>query len=175
MPEGVEVAVSDDGLATIDFVDPSRRGPGLAALLEHCEPSDIEKLTGVGPRSARYRAPAKFAKAAGLLDKASRVDELEVADTSSATDATGSVAPSAEDHPSDGPADSGVEHRPAAEQLPPPGRTYDDGLPDMDWSRQAINNYGAALTPPVDVTGEPNKRAAIAAIAAAASRLAPAP
>lgn len=168
MSDGVEVAV-DGGFATIDFVDPARRGPGLAALLEQCEPSDIEKLTGVGPRSARYRVPETVAKAAGLLDKSSRVEALQEADTSSATDATGSVASSP--LPQD---ITLAQMRNAvkftADGLPPlPDNdpvpvTYDDGLPDMDWSRQAINHYAATLTPPLDVTGEPNKRTALAAI-----------
>ncbi|MCV6982098.1 hypothetical protein H7I53_17935 [Mycolicibacterium pulveris] len=58
--------------------------------------------------------------------------------------------------------------RPAAPQPPAaPSRGYDDGWPDMDWSRRAINEFaGAAMTPPLDVTGEPNKRAALDAIEA---------
>jgi len=187
MPDGVEVQV-EGGYATIDFVDPARRGPGLAQLLAHTNPRDIEKLTRSGPRAARYRVPEACAKAAGLLDRKSRVDALEVPATSSATDATGATPP-------EGPstrhlfaqtvrsgdavgfnfgeavsralAASGVSS--AAPVAATPVTGYDDGLPDMDWPRRAINDYAATLTPPLDTTGEPNKRAAIAAIEEAVS------
>lgn len=91
MPDGVEVAVDGDS-ATIDFIDPARRGPGLARLLEHAPAEVVETLTRGGPRT-RYRVPARYARAAGLLDKASHVDALQEPDTSSATDPTGSTPP----------------------------------------------------------------------------------
>jgi len=66
MPAGVEVTVVD-GFATIDFVDRSKRGPGLAALLEVCGPDLVQTLTREGPRRL-YRVPEGNARAAGLLD-----------------------------------------------------------------------------------------------------------
>lgn len=51
---------------------------------------------------------------------------------------------------------------PAAE--PAPSKGYDDGLPDMDWSRKAIDDYAATLTPALDTTGEANKHDALNAI-----------
>lgn len=67
MPEGVEVLV-EDGFATIDFVDKTKKGPGLAKLLEHTPPEFVEKLTRPGPRPV-YRVPEGNARLAGLLDK----------------------------------------------------------------------------------------------------------
>lgn len=46
------------------------------------------------------------------------------------------------------------------------GKGYDDGKPDMDWSRKAIDDYAAELTPPLDTTGEANKHDALDAIKA---------
>lgn len=66
MPTGVEVLV-EDGFATIDFVDRSKKGPGLAKLLEHTPPEFIETLTRSGPRRM-YRVPEGNARLAGLLD-----------------------------------------------------------------------------------------------------------
>lgn len=183
MPEGVEVAVDGDS-ATIDFIDPARRGPGLACLLEHAPAEVVETLTRGGPRT-RYRVPARFARAAGFLDRASRVDALQAPDTSSAADATGSTPPEA---PSTrdlfaqtiragkyARLSHGDKRSPELARLAGQGnrgpehasQSYDDGLPDMDWSRKAINDYAAAITPPLNTTGEPNKRAAIAAVNAA--------
>lgn len=94
MPAGVEVLVAD-GFATIDFVDPKLRGQGLAALLENTPPEFIETLTRTGPRRL-YRVPEGNAREAGLVDKASQVDQLDTPDTSSASDVSGFV-------PADGP------------------------------------------------------------------------
>lgn len=54
--------------------------------------------------------------------------------------------------------------------FPPPKKAeapkgYDDGLPDMDWSRAAINSYAAeaGVASPADL---PNKQAVLDAIAA---------
>lgn len=55
---------------------------------------------------------------------------------------------------------AGDEEKAPAE--PPKG--YDDGKPDMDWSRKDIDDYAGTLNPPLDVTGEKNKELAIAAI-----------
>ncbi|WP_234801964.1 hypothetical protein [Mycolicibacterium conceptionense] len=67
MPAGVDVAV-EDGFATIEFVDPSLRGRGLAKLLEVGTPPElIDKVTR--PRLA-YIVPEGNAREAGLLDEA---------------------------------------------------------------------------------------------------------
>lgn len=66
MPEGVDVVV-EDGFATIEFVDRSLRGAGLAKLLEVGTPPElIEKVTR--PRVA-YTVPEGNAREAGLLDE----------------------------------------------------------------------------------------------------------
>lgn len=60
-----------------------------------------------------------------------------------------------------------AQPEPVAEPVtdaPAKAPTYDDGKPDMDWSRAAINDYAAKLTPPLDTTGEKNRAAAIQAI-----------
>ena len=41
---------------------------------------------------------------------------------------------------------------------------YDDGLPDMDWSRKAIDDFASKLEPALDTTDEKNKPDAIDAI-----------
>lgn len=66
MPAGV-IAYVDEGFAVIDFVDVSKRGPGLAKLLEHTPPELIDVLTRSGPRRM-YRVPEGNAREAGLLD-----------------------------------------------------------------------------------------------------------
>ncbi|KAB7761183.1 hypothetical protein [Mycolicibacterium mucogenicum] len=68
MPAGVEVVV-DEGFATIDFVDATLRGPGLAKLLEIGGPETIEPLTREkGAERKLYRVPEGNAREAGLLD-----------------------------------------------------------------------------------------------------------
>ncbi|UJQ86539.1 hypothetical protein SEA_PENGUINLOVER67_17 [Mycobacterium phage PenguinLover67] len=66
MPEGI-LATVDDGFATIDFVDPSLRGPALAQLVELGGAESIETLTRSGPRR-QYRVPEGNAREVGLLD-----------------------------------------------------------------------------------------------------------
>jgi len=68
MPAGVDVLV-EDGFATIDFVDPSKRGPALAALLAVGGPDLIETMTRTGPRTL-FRVPEGNAREAGLIDVA---------------------------------------------------------------------------------------------------------
>lgn len=85
MPEGVDVVVAD-GVATIDFVDPSKKGPGLAALTASGEP--VNPLTRSGPRRL-YETSEANARAAGLLDEP--VEAFNWPDTSSATDVSGFV------------------------------------------------------------------------------------
>lgn len=191
MPEGVSVVVVD-GMATIDFVDPARRGPALQKLVEVGGPNVAQKLTHVGPRD-RYQVTEHDAREAGLLDKASRVDELESAVIDSATEATGATPPEAPSirelhaqtvrsgiygaefeqtdttfvnsptEPSAAPTTAEASAPVEAEVV---SQGYDDGKPDMDWSRAAIDKYAADLTPPLDVSGEKNKELALKAITA---------
>lgn len=146
MPAGVEVLV-ENGFATIDFVDPKLKGHGLTALLEHTPPEFIETLTRTGPRRL-YRVPEGNARAAGLIDKGSRVDELDNPDTSSASHAAGMVLPTAPTsanihgqvvrtgHYSDAYADGGLLDAPADAE------SASDG-PNDDWSRAALNDFAA--------------------------------
>ncbi|AQT78321.1 hypothetical protein B1R94_02320 [Mycolicibacterium litorale] len=41
---------------------------------------------------------------------------------------------------------------------------YDDGLPDSDWSRPALNEYAAKLEPPLNPADYSNKELLLAAI-----------
>lgn len=66
MPAGI-IATVDDGFATIEFVDQSKRAKALADLVEIGGPGSIETITRDGPRR-KYRVPAQFATQAGLLD-----------------------------------------------------------------------------------------------------------
>lgn len=63
MPEGVNVEV-DEGFARISFADPSKVGPGLAALIKTGAP--IQVKTGHNRRV--YVVPEGNAREAGLLD-----------------------------------------------------------------------------------------------------------
>lgn len=124
MPNGVEVLV-EDGIASIEFVDPSLRGVGLTELFKHAPADQVHRLSRP---SVHYRVPVEYARAAGLLDEAA-IGESDDADEGA--------------------------------------QGYDDGFPDMDWKRDAIDKFAAELEPPagpLDTTGEPNKPAAIAAI-----------
>lgn len=170
MPAGVAVEVGADGFATIDFVDPSKRGVGLAALIAVGGSAVIEKLTRTGPR-VLYRVPEGNARAAGLLD--SKSEPITPTDTSSAGDASGCVPP-------EGPSVTELfaqEVRSGSYSDAYSGATgggqdtgsdavidtYDDGLPDGDWSRAALNAYAAehGIVSPADL---PNKAAVLAAI-----------
>ena len=66
MPAGI-IATVDDGFATIEFVDQSKRAKALADLVEIGGPGSIETITRDGPRR-KYRVPVQFATQAGLLD-----------------------------------------------------------------------------------------------------------
>lgn len=128
MPEGIAVGV-EDGVATIEFVDGSLRGPSLAKLFDAVAAAGLSP--GVVVKRTRpwsYTAPESVVRAAGLLD------------------------------------DAGAE---SPEEPAKDAKGYDDGQPDMDWSRKAIDDFAAKLTPALDTTGEPNKQAAIDAIRAA--------
>lgn len=67
MPSGVETFVDGEGFAIVDFVDPTRRGPGLAKLIALGGPESVETITRDGPRR-KYRVPEGNASAAGLID-----------------------------------------------------------------------------------------------------------
>lgn len=58
--------------------------------------------------------------------------------------------------------------KPAPKPAGKPAKGYDDGYPDMDWSRAAINEYAAnaGVASPGDL---PNKQAVLDAISASAS------
>ena len=173
MPDGVVVVV-EYGEATIDFMDPKLRGHGVAALLAAADnPGQVETLTRSGPRRL-YRVPETVARAAGLLDEPA--ESFDWPDTSSASQTQGFVPASeptvanlfaqdvrAGSYSNTG--SSGVVAEPAAGEAGVGG--YDDGQPDMDWSRKAIDDFAARLDPPIDTTGEKNKQAAIDAIRAA--------
>ena len=124
MPAGI-VAIVEDGFATIDFVDPAQRGPGLSRLIALYGAEVIETLTRTGPRRL-YRVPEGNAREAGLLDTAAR------------------PAP-----------------------LPVEGTNYDDGKPDADWHRAALDAYAVAVGIP-NAARLPNKHAVLDAIRAAA-------
>ncbi|WP_166905924.1 hypothetical protein [Mycobacterium sp. DL440] len=135
MPTGVDVAV-EDGFATIEFVDPSLRGPGLGKLLEVGTPPElIEKVTR--PRLA-YIVPEGNARLAGLLDEAPKF-------------ASGGPIPADADLP---------------EALPDTGHTvpasWPDSEPDDGWKRAELDAYAAAHG--IDTRELPNKTAALAAI-----------
>lgn len=66
MPTGI-IATVDDGYATVDFVDPALRGPGLQAVIDIAGPHAIETITRKGPRR-QYKMLVGNAEAAGLLD-----------------------------------------------------------------------------------------------------------
>ena len=66
MPTGI-VATVDDGYAIVDFVDPTKRGPGLKAVIDLAGPNAIETITRKGPRR-QYKMLVGNAEAAGLLD-----------------------------------------------------------------------------------------------------------
>lgn len=152
MPEGVDVAV-EGGFATIEFVDKTRRGPGLAALLAVGGPELIEKVTR--PRLA-YIVPEGNARAAGLLDSPY---------------ATGGAVPAAADGTWTELAaeDTGGPYTILPEIENPDGTTplepvkaWPAGEPADDWRRDELDAYAAAHG--IDTLELPNKAAALAAI-----------
>lgn len=64
MPAGI-IATVDGDYATVDFVDPTKRGPALAALAALGAP--IETITRDGPRR-KYRVLLNFAEQVELVD-----------------------------------------------------------------------------------------------------------
>lgn len=70
MPAGVAVEV-DDGFARITFLDSSKRGAGLTALLDTGSPVQVDTS---GSRKA-YIVPEGNAREAGLLEVPTSTDE----------------------------------------------------------------------------------------------------
>lgn len=137
MPEGVEVTVQD-GTATVVFTDPALRGDGITALLTAAEsPVDVQKVTL--PEQA-YVVPEDVARQAGLLDGTSVTPTPKPAAVTAAPEPVTALAPA-------------VSH------------SYDDGLPDMDWSRAALDEYAVKLG--LDPKQYRNKDAVLDAIRAA--------
>jgi hypothetical protein len=91
MPAGVEVFV-EDGFATIDFTDRSRRADGFAKLLEHTPVGLIQTLTRSGPRR-QYRVPEGNAREAGLIDESSGNGDSGEGDDAAQPGATGTYDP----------------------------------------------------------------------------------
>lgn len=68
MAEGI-LAEVEDGFARIQFLDPSKRGPALAKLIELGGPELIDIDTRSNPRKT-YIVPESIAQDAGLLEAA---------------------------------------------------------------------------------------------------------
>jgi hypothetical protein len=68
MAEGI-LAEVEDGFARIQFLDPSKRGPALAKLIEVGGPELIDVDTRSNPRKT-YIVPESIAQDAGLLEAA---------------------------------------------------------------------------------------------------------
>ncbi|MHC9292050.1 hypothetical protein ACRCUN_06255 [Mycobacterium sp. LTG2003] len=154
MPEGVDVVV-EDGFATIDFVDKSKRGPGLAKLLEVGTPPDaIEKVTR--PR-VLYTVPEGNAREAGLLDEADIPDAI--AGTTEIPDGDPVPAPTFVEG---GPLPDGsvpVLSTSGEDVLP---KAWPDGEPSDEWKRPELDAY--AKSKGIDPSALPNKDAVLDAI-----------
>ncbi|WP_100458942.1 hypothetical protein [Mycobacteroides abscessus] len=173
MPAGVEVVVKE-GFATIDFVDGTLRGPGLAKLLEVGTPPEaIEKLTREGPRAV-YVLPEGNAREAGLLDEVDADDHNDgpppagMTDETTGDDGSGAALPLAEPVSTDteGTAigDPTQEPLPTGDFAPKP---WPEGDPELDWKRPQLDAYAASKG--LDTKELPNKEAVFAAIAKHAS------
>ena len=164
MPAGIEVVV-EEGFATIDFVDGTLRGPGLAKLLEVGTPPEaIEKLTREGPRAV-YVVPEGNAREAGLLDEVDDDDQLPAGMTDETTgdDGSGAALPLAEPVSTD--ADGTAIGDPTQEPLPTGDfapKAWPEGDPELDWRRPELDAYAASKG--LDTKELPNKEAVFAAI-----------
>lgn len=180
MPAGVEVVV-ENGFATIDFVDKTLRGPGLAKLLAIGTPPDaIEKLTREGPRAV-YVVPEGNAREAGLLDEA---DSPQFAGGGMLPPLDDSHGVEFVDPGGDGVEKVGIEGRPDGsftelvtegngEPLPDIApsdepKAWPDGDPEMDWTRDELNAYAASKG--IDAHELPNKQTVLDAIADVAAQ-----
>jgi hypothetical protein len=65
MAEGIQIEVTD-GLARLEFLDPSKKGNTLRQLLDVAGPGMIEIDSRSGPRRA-YIVPESFVQQIGLL------------------------------------------------------------------------------------------------------------
>lgn len=187
MPAGIEVVV-EEGFATIDFVDGTLRGPGLAKLLEVGTPPEaIEKLTREGPRAV-YVVPEGNAREAGLLDEATEhvapADGVEKTGTEAKADGSTTelnsqdsggpyqTLPAIEnldgtaldpqaptDHEGTAVGDPNQEPLPTGDFAP---KAWPDGDPELDWRRPELDAYAASKA--LDTKELPNKEAVFAAI-----------
>ncbi|WP_454232033.1 hypothetical protein [Mycolicibacterium fortuitum] len=159
MPAGVDVVV-EDGFATIEFVDRSLRGPGLAKLLEVGTPPElIEKVTL--PRLA-YIVPEGNARLAGLLDEADVQDAIvgtiEIPDGDPVPDPVFAEG---------GPLPDGalpVLGSSGEDVLP---KSWPDGEPSDQWKRPELDAY--ARSKGIDPSELSNKDEVLDAIAAKAA------
>lgn len=164
MPAGIEVVV-EEGFATIDFVDGTLRGPGLAKLLELGTPPEaIEKLTREGPRAV-YVVPEGNAREAGLLDEVD--DDYQppagMTDETTGDDGSGAALPLAEPVSTD--ADGTAIGDPTQEPLPTGDfapKAWPEGDPELDWRRPELDAYAASKG--LDTKELPNKEVVFAAI-----------
>lgn len=115
MPEGVEVLV-EDGFATIEFPDRSKRGVALAQLFEHAPADEVRKVTYPRPG---YVVPEQYARAAGLLD--------------------GEV-PSAPERTPD-PIEPNGDYTNGGGDPEPVTQTWPDGDPSEEWRRDELDDY----------------------------------
>lgn len=177
MPAGIEVVV-EEGFATIDFVDGTLRGPGLAKLLEVGTPPEaIEKLTREGPRAV-YVVPEGNAREAGLLDEATEhvapADGVEKTGTEAKADGSPTELDSQDsgnpdgtaldpqaptDHESTAVGDPNQEPLSTGDFAP---KAWPDGDPELDWRRSELDAY--AKSKGLDTKELPNKEAVFAAI-----------
>lgn len=164
MPAGIEVVV-EEGFATIDFVDGTLRGPGLAKLLEVGTPPEaIEKLTREGPRAV-YVVPEGNAREAGLLDEVDDDDQLPAGMTDETTGDDGSVTALPPAEPVSTDADGTAIGDPTQEPLPTGDfapKAWPEGDPELDWRRPELDAYAASKG--LDTKELPNKEAVFAAI-----------
>lgn len=143
MPQGVEVLV-EDGYATVEFVDPAKRGPGLNALLQ-AGGDQVQKVTR--PRNG-YVVPEDVARAAGLLDIATAyVDEGTGVENQGTEVAIGETAELSGDGSGEQlpevPAEAyGPDSLPLDE---PAEKTWPDGDPEDDWKRPELDAYAKAV------------------------------
>lgn len=171
MPAGISVVV-ENGFATIDFVDKSLRGRGLARLFEIGTPPDaIEKQTRSGPRPL-YVVPEGNAREAGLLDEAAQfvimpADGIEKVGIELPADGTvtevaligtgnpAALLPPIENPDGTTPLDplAPADHEETAVGDPnedplPTGdfapQAWPDGEPESDWTRPELDAYAAS-------------------------------
>lgn len=147
MTTGIEVAVRD-GFATIDFIDPSLRGPALEKLIDIGGHESIDAVTRVGPRKL-YRVPEGNAREAGLLDGDTEVDAL-AADGVRDQGWAQALADVGHEQPvtlagqrQPEPDQASLPDTSPAQPLQQP-RNYPEGEPSDDWKRPELDSYATA-------------------------------